>query len=333
LREDADQELIKLLERVGTWLADQDKVGQSFDGNLFIYAGSPDHAQVAPGSILRGIRWKQDSQLAGFELIDGRGRKSGEQAHFWLPSADAIHVGTTLDGGAVGTARRLRDRYPAAGDGSWASIDLQDPAELPPWPNDTTDKTFGTQVDWVLSQTGRWIEDSGVDFATADAPPVFTGCYMVAAQDGVHQGYIGVGSIVQGVEWDRTDSPKYKVVEGWAGGVNESYIVARALTYLGPVWDEAWTETARDARTPGGLGHLPEFRRSGPVSRARSVTHRGAAAARPSRCRSASRSPRLRAPQAASSPAPSAAGGVGPGRFPRCRAGDALPAARRTAAP
>jgi hypothetical protein len=38
----------------------------------------------------------------------------------------------------------------------------------------------------------------------------------------------------------------YRVLHGWTEGRNEYYIRARALTYRGPDWDEAWTDPAEE---------------------------------------------------------------------------------------
>jgi hypothetical protein len=99
----------------------------------------------------------------------------------------------------------------------------------------------------VLSAGGRWIEDFGID-VKGEEPPEFRHFFLAIQGDA----RLGKGAIVTGVEWDRTNCPRWQVVHGWTSETGRGFEFCSRLAYLGSSWEPRFAALHDEVFASGG---------------------------------------------------------------------------------
>jgi hypothetical protein len=108
----------------------------------------------------------------------------------------------------------------------------------PPAPVEPTELRRTLSVDDVLRDKGIWVSRFNVKSDSAQAPEIFNHYFILADPDYATK-LVSPGTIVTGHDWDRSDLPWFRVVQGSvasASGDNKYPLYFQYMTYLGPKW-------------------------------------------------------------------------------------------------
>ena len=114
-----------------------------------------------------------------------------------------------------------------------------------------------TNAQAMLNRKGEFFEKFAISPRQKDEPRQFRHLYVITAEEGEHDGYLPLGTIIRGRSWQDDGSPEFDVIFGYSNCDETCFVEYDALTYLGPVFlteykdipnlfkREVWTDEQR----------------------------------------------------------------------------------------
>jgi hypothetical protein len=243
----------EVLKAKGRWISEfgvdsaASKPPKVFE-HYFIYTREDDN-YTAPGAIVSGNFWRSAGS-SEWRIVHGTLKDISDNS-WWMSGHDLTYLGpkwkpefaqlsdavfSRLNGRNLGKKIDHETAAVASPSGPPASS-----PEKPVQPGLAT-----LSVDEVLKARGHWVSDFNVDFTAATPPRVFEHYFIYAA--GANDTFTAAGSIVTGSFWDKSSSPKWRIIHGSLQETSDNswFIHGDFLTYLGPEWKPEFARLSGD---------------------------------------------------------------------------------------